>query len=157
MTYFPLSLFPSSPCPLVSLSPCLPILLSLRAVLTAAADLFFSEHAVAIGVDAVESFRIALPLAAGDLPVVVSVHLIKASGLTARSGAELFARERAVAVLVNPVEDFRFALPLVAGDLSVVVDVHGLHSLFPIRAAAPARAGLALRVLREDRNRGQMG
>src|SRR5262249_55280927 len=143
--------------PSFSPSLCLSVPLSLRSALTAAADLFFREHAVAIGVEAVESFRIALPLVAGDLPVVVSVHLIKASCLTARGGAELFARERAVAVLVNAVEVFRFALPLVAGDLPVVVDVHGLHPLFPIMAAAPARAGLALRVLREDRDRGQMG
>src|SRR5262245_57123582 len=111
-----------------------------------AANLFFRDHPIAIGVETVESFRIALPFITKNFPIIVHVHLIEASALTARGVAELFARERAVTVLVNPVEGFRSALPLVARNHAVVVDVHGFHPLFPVMAAAPSWAGLALRV-----------
>src|SRR5262249_48157552 len=110
----------------------------IRAIATDRSELFFRDHAVAVDVQTIESFGVAFPFVAGNLFVIVRVHLTEASTLTAPSstrGAQLFARERTIAVFIKSVEDLRLAFPLLARNRAVIIDVHPLHPLSPIKAA----------------------
>src|SRR5262245_45864634 len=66
--------------------------LMMTAVLFARLEFFLCNYAVIIGVKSFEYFRIAFPLIAGDLAILVGVHLLEGVFAALASGlSELFA------------------------------------------------------------------